>query len=172
MVIFEEQACAAGQRAHEGNCNMDVQKSGVIVYSPDKCAACGVCEVMCSLWHEGVTGTAFAGCTVVPNPFTATHSFIICSQCDSPDCYFACPIKDIALCIDRATGARYIDADECTGCMMCIDACPLETPGIKFHAEKGVAFKCDLCRNRDEGPICVEYCPVQALAFVPVKERV
>jgi Fe-S-cluster-containing hydrogenase component 2 len=151
---------------------MDVPKSGVIVYNPDICAACGVCEVMCSLWHEGVVGPALARCTIIPDAFTAKHSYSICEQCDYPDCYFACPLKDIALCIDGATGARYINEAECTGCNSRIDACPLEIPGVKFNAEKGVAFKCDLCRDRDEGPICVEYCPVQALTFLTKDERV
>lgn len=151
---------------------MDVPRSGVIVYSPDICVACGVCEVMCSLWHEGVAAPALARCTLVPDAFTGKHSYSICQQCDYPDCYFACPLKDSALCIDMTTGARYIDGAECTGCNSCIDACPFEIPGIKFNAGEGVAFKCDLCRNREEGPICVEYCPVQALTFQLRNERV
>jgi Fe-S-cluster-containing hydrogenase component 2 len=33
------------------------------------------------------------------------------------------------------------------------------------------AYKCDLCMGREAGPICVEYCPVDALALIPVEER-
>lgn len=145
---------------------MNGLKTGKIVHNPDVCSACGVCEVMCSLWHDGIAGPALARCNVIRAAFTATHSYSVCRQCDQPDCYFACPLQDSALCIDGATGVIYINENECTGCEMCIDACPFDPPGIKFNTEKNVAFKCDLCRGRDEGPICVEYCPFEALTYI------
>jgi carbon-monoxide dehydrogenase iron sulfur subunit len=95
----------------------------------------------------------------------------MCRQCSSPGCYFACPLKDKAICIDGTTGTTYIDEDECTGCGICIDACPFDPPRIKINAEKNIAFKCDLCKGRESGPICVEYCPFQALKFVSKDKR-
>jgi Fe-S-cluster-containing hydrogenase component 2 len=145
---------------------MKVLKTGKIVHNPDACTACGVCEIMCSLWHEGIAGPSLARCNVIRAAFTATHSFNVCRQCDQPYCYSACPLQDSALCIDGATGVTYIDEDECTGCLACIDACPFDPPGVKSDTEKGIAFKCDLCRGRDGGPVCVEYCPFQALTYI------
>jgi Fe-S-cluster-containing hydrogenase component 2 len=72
-------------------------------------------------------------------------------------------LKDKALCIDQTTGAVYVDENRCTGCGLCVDACPFDPPRIKINAQKNVAFKCDLCRERKGGPICVEYCPFEAL---------
>jgi carbon-monoxide dehydrogenase iron sulfur subunit len=80
-------------------------------------------------------------------------------------------LKDKAIRIDRTTGTTYIDEVECTGCGICVDACPFDPPRIKINAEKNVAFKCDLCKGRESGPICVEYCPFQALKFVPNDKR-
>jgi Fe-S-cluster-containing hydrogenase component 2 len=73
--------------------------------------------------------------------------------------------------VDGTTGSTYIDESECTGCGLCVDACPFDPPRIRINTGKNVAFKCDLCRGREGGPICVEYCPFQALKFVPKDER-
>jgi Fe-S-cluster-containing hydrogenase component 2 len=150
---------------------LETPKSGVLIHDPSVCAGCGVCEVMCSLYHEGVLGPALARSHVVRRPFTAEHGYDVCRQCSSPSCYLACPLKDKAMRVDWTTGATYVDEDECTGCGICTRACPFDPPRIKMNAEKNVAFKCDLCRGREAGPLCVEYCPFQALKFVPRDER-
>jgi Fe-S-cluster-containing hydrogenase component 2 len=153
------------QRSLQGDSDMEDTRSGAILYHPSLCTACGVCEVVCSLWHEGAVGPVFARSNIIRDPFTAEHRHRTCPQCEDPACYLACPTGDKALCIDRATGVIYVDESECNGCELCIDACPFDPPRIKFNACKKVAFKCDLCRGREEGPLCVEYCPFQALTF-------
>ena len=150
---------------------MEAPKSGVIVYNPSACAACGACELVCSLWREGIAGPALARLNIVRDAFTANHTCIICQQCPYPSCYYACPSRDTALCIDEATGARYINGDECNGCGLCVDACPFDPPRLKLNTEKQVVFKCDLCRGREEGPVCIEYCPLQALSLLSKDER-
>ena len=150
---------------------LDAVKSGVIVHDPNLYTACGVCELMCSLYHEGVQRPALARSHIIRQPFTVDHSHSICQQCSSPGCYSACPLKDKAICIDATTGTTYIDEDECTGCEMCVDSCLFEPSRMKIHKGKSVAMKCDLCRGREGGPICVEYCPFQALTLVTKDER-
>jgi Fe-S-cluster-containing hydrogenase component 2 len=108
---------------------------------------------------------------IIRDAFTANHTCFICQQCPYPGCYYACPLRDKALCIDETTGARYINEDECTGCGLCADACIFDPPRVKLNTEKQVVFKCDLCRGREEGPICVEFCPLQALTLLPRDER-
>jgi Fe-S-cluster-containing hydrogenase component 2 len=144
----------------------EISKAARLVHDPKVCAGCGVCEVMCSLYHEGVQGSASARSHIVRQPFTAEHSHNTCQQCFSPSCYFACPLKDKAVCIDQTTGTAYVDENECTGCGMCVAACPFDPPRININVRKNVASKCDLCREREGGPICVEYCPFQALKIV------
>ena len=141
-------------------------KPALLVHDSSACAGCGVCETMCSLYHEGVFGSAAARLQIIRQPFTAKHVHESCQQCSYPSCYFACPLKDSALSIDKKTGIAYVQKSECTGCGACVDACPLDPPRIKINAQKNIASKCDLCRDREEGPVCVEYCPFQALKIV------
>jgi Fe-S-cluster-containing hydrogenase component 2 len=142
---------------------VDATGTGRLFHNQDVCAGCGICEAMCSLFHEGVSGQALARSHIVRQPFTAKHSHVVCRQCSSPGCYSACPLKDRALCIDEVTGTVYVDESECIGCGTCIDACPFDPPHVKMNTMKNVVFKCDLCRGREGGPICIEYCPFQAL---------
>ncbi len=51
------------------------------------------------------------------------------------------------------TGAIAVDAEKCTGCGMCIDACPGRIPHI--HPQSGKILICDLC-NGD--PACAKVC--------------
>lgn len=139
------------------------KNSKVIAGDPQKCAACGVCELACSLLHEGSTSRMLSRINVNYDPFSAKVGFEVCEQCKIPSCYLACPLSDEALCIDEETGVKYIDGSKCTGCGECIEACPTDPPGLKFDEENEIAFKCDLCIDRDGGPICTEYCPANAL---------
>jgi len=139
-------------------------------FEADLCNGCGSCELMCSLFREGKGGPASARCHIVRDPFNAVYRFNVCRHCLAPSCYVACPLQGKAQVIDPETGVRYINEEQCVGCKMCISACPFEPPEIKFSAEKKKAFTCDLCRERAEGPVCVEYCPTGALKLVDVKK--
>lgn len=145
--------------------------SGCIVHAPQVCTGCGLCDLMCSLYHEGEQGPALSRGELVGDRLTAEFTFNVCQQCLSPNCYDACPLKEKALCIDEVTGVKYINAEECNGCGECIEACPFDPPRIKLYSEKNVAFMCDLCRSRTEGPICVEYCSFNALTYARKEER-
>jgi Fe-S-cluster-containing dehydrogenase component len=140
-------------------------RPGLIICDTKVCTACGVCEVICSLVHEGEISPALSRSHIVREPFTAKHKYFVCQQCHSPKCYSACPLKDKAIRVDEITGTVYIDESECTGCGICIDACPFDPPRIKINADRKVVFKCDLCRGRGSGPVCIQYCPFQALKF-------
>ena len=150
---------------------MEFPKAGMLICDESLCTGCGVCELMCSLSHYGLTGPALSRVQVVHNPFVDLVNIYAGQQCDSPSCYLACPLPDEALCIDELTGARYIDEDKCTGCGLCVDACSFDPPRVRLNLDKSVAFKCDLCRGRETGPACVEYCGYGALRFVPRDER-
>ena len=134
-----------------------------IVHDPEACTGCGPCELMCSLYHEGEQGPALSRCELAGDRLAAEFKLNVCLQCASPLCYDACPVKNHALCVDPVTGIKYINADACTGCGACVDACPFDPPRVKMHPRKNIAFMCDLCRGRDDGPICIEYCNFDAL---------
>ncbi len=144
---------------------IEIQRAGVIAFDAKACVGCGTCELMCALNHEGVGGPELSRIRIIRDPFNAEFQAQICRQCLAPSCYAACSLAGEALCIDEVTGARYIDEDACSLCEECIDACPFEPQRIKL-IERNAVVKCDLCRGRENGPICVEYCPVEALTFV------
>jgi Fe-S-cluster-containing dehydrogenase component len=142
-----------------------------IVHDPNSCAGCGVCGLMCAFYHEKEYGHSLARNELVRDPFNAAYTFHVCQQCKSPNCYFACPKKDVALCVDKTTGVTYVNTAECIGCGACSGACPFTPPRANVQPVKKVSFKCDLCRNRKDGPICVEYCTMHALRRGSGKER-
>ncbi len=148
-----------------------VPVSALIVHDPNICAGCGVCGLMCAFSHEKEYGHSLARNELARDPFNADYTFHVCQQCKSPNCYFACPKKDAALCVDKKTGVKYVNAAECLGCGACSDACPFTPPRANVQPVKKVSFKCDLCRDRNDGPICVEYCTMQALRKVSGRER-
>jgi len=142
-----------------------------ILHDPDKCTGCGLCDLMCSLYHEGEQGPALSRSELTGDRMVSVFTHNVCLQCPVPHCYHTCPKRDEALCIDQTTGTRYINPAACDGCAECIEACPFDPPRIKLHPKKNVAFMCDTCRGRAEGPICIEYCSFNALSLVRKGER-
>jgi Fe-S-cluster-containing hydrogenase component 2 len=90
------------------------------------------------------------------------HEVYTCQQCEDHPCYDACPPKIRAMQIDES-GIVYIDQEKCVGCKSCIKACPFERKRINYNYEIKKAQKCDLCRDRPEGPACIADCQVACL---------
>jgi Fe-S-cluster-containing hydrogenase component 2 len=153
---------------------VEVPESGVIAWNPDECAACSRCLMACATYHEGAVALHLSRIKWFEEDYLYGFRFrkpLFCEQCQYPECYFACPLKDKALCIDGKTGARYINMAECNGCGLCIEACPLDPPRISLDPERRVAIKCDLCKDREGGPVCVEVCDRKALTFISKEQR-
>jgi Fe-S-cluster-containing hydrogenase component 2 len=167
-----------------------VQRSGVIQADEKSCYTCRECEVACSLYHERQCAPELSRIRVDFDDFAPGFPDIrVCKQCDWPACYYACAglYDDPALSIDPETGARFVDEAKCRGCGACARACPL-TPERSVIASKSaqaagdakaapkvgrkrVYFKCDLCRGRVDGPICVQVCPAKCLTYIPAEAR-
>jgi Fe-S-cluster-containing hydrogenase component 2 len=147
---------------------IDVPGSGRIVHDPELCRGCRICESACSAYHDGLCGAHPSRIHIVPDDLALEFPAQVCKQCDLPACYFACPKRDRSMCIDERTGARYINQNECLRCGKCARACYYTPPLIWRRGEGGekVYYKCDLCRGREGGPICVEVCPRNALTFL------
>ncbi len=142
-----------------------------VPWEESACTTCGLCELVCAVTHDGDAGPSLRRIWLDRKPFDAMYLVKTCLQCDDAPCYYACPYKDEALCIDSATGVRYINSDKCPpGCKLCIEACGalFDPPRINFDPERNVPVMCDLCKDREGGPACVEFCPAMRLIL---KER-
>jgi Fe-S-cluster-containing dehydrogenase component len=87
---------------------------------------------------------------------------ITCIHCDEVYCMKSCPFE--ALVLDGSSGIIKVIDEKCTGCMLCVKACPYG--GIHFIEEKKTVIKCDLCGGN---PACADYCPTQAITFAPLE---
>lgn len=114
------------------------------------CSGCRLCEVVCSLMHEGRIWPEASRIRVfklVPG-IEFPH---LCSQCEDYPCVNVCPVK--ALSINEVTGAVMVDDKKCIMCGKCIDACPGKVP--HKHPSGNYVVICDLCGGH---PKCVEIC--------------
>ncbi|UCF98872.1 MAG: 4Fe-4S dicluster domain-containing protein [Spirochaetaceae bacterium] len=131
------------------------------------CSGCGLCEVACTLFHGGICQPSSARIYVEKDHLNLQFVPHVCAQCRHPACYESCAQE--AVRIDGRTGARYIDSARCIGCGDCAAACPLmpHAEVLRKTDQNGriVYVKCDLCRDRSEGPLCVDICPRDALKF-------
>ncbi len=146
------------------------------------CIRCDQCEKACAATHGNVSRlNREAGPT-----FANLHVPTSCRHCEHPHCMKDCPPDAIHR---LASGEVYID-DSCIGCGNCEQNCPYgviqmgvesaaspslwqwlllgrgEEPGaarplVATDAAKR-AVKCDMCKDRGDGPACVQSCPTGA----------
>jgi anaerobic carbon-monoxide dehydrogenase iron sulfur subunit len=130
----------------------------------EKCCGCRICEMACSMEHLGKfnprRGLLRVEINRLPELQTVTSEIdlpVVCAQCEPAPCADAC----LEGAIGKASfGALVVDKDKCTGCGLCVDACPYKI--MMIDVKGGIARKCDLCGG---DPSCVKYCPMEALTF-------
>lgn len=83
---------------------------------------------------------------------------IFCAQCEDAPCILGCLMNTIYKQAGSDITVR--DLEQCIGCRACELACPFDAAIFDVIQEKVV--NCDLCAGR---PVCVEYCPNQALTY-------
>ena len=140
----------------------------VVQYPPrySVCTGCKSCQLLCSLNQDGVTGPQHGGIQIKHGELDHMyHTVLACMHCADHPCYEACPKKDEAMCLDTVTNIAYIDREGCIGCGACFRACKLKPSRIMRDKKNRKSKKCDLCRERPEGPICVLYCPARVLGL-------
>ena len=135
----------------------------IYVKSPDSCTGCRMCEMVCSLMHEkrGVN-PRMSRIRVDFYPEKGIITPNVCRLCATPACIEACP--EMALSRDETSGVILLDADRCTGCGACQEACPFDA--IFMHPETKKVISCDLCEG---DPRCVRYCMNNTLLYLDAK---
>ena len=120
------------------------------------CTGCRTCELICTLHHDAVMNPERSRIVIHSNPLKGSFIPTVCHQCSDAPCYYACP--ESAIQIEEEFGTVQIDAEKCTGCQACQEACPFKV--IRFDEETHKVYKCDFCHGNPE---CVMWCPVHAL---------
>jgi len=155
-----------------------INAKGVLLSDPTRCTGCCRCELACTEFNFGKAHPLISRIKVRRNlnygsngPWysqwmnlgKADQGRIMpetCKQCPHPvPCVLSCP--EGAIIAHPETRARYVNAEKCTGCGICVEACPWEMPTV--DPETGKAVTCDLCGGKPE---CVETCPTGALRFI------
>lgn len=145
--------------------NHKVKRKYIIQYQPEVslCVGCNSCEIVCGLVHDGKSGPSKRRLFLERDTIYMEHHIYTCQHCLNYPCYNACPKKEDAMFLNKDSGIVYINEEGCTGCKLCIKACPFEPKRINFDKSSKKAVKCDLCRTREKGPACVEYCQVKCI---------
>jgi Fe-S-cluster-containing dehydrogenase component len=133
-----------------------------------RCIGCLACVVGCKSWH-GIPAGGPGRMRVVDftlGAYPEVSRWILpvpCMQCEHPPCVAVCRFD---ACVRGGDGVVRVEAGRCTGCELCVLACPYGARALR--PDTGRADGCDLCPDRRaEGrdPLCVEACPGEALVF-------
>ena len=141
-----------------------------IAYDKEMCVACYTCEVACKQEHGFPVTTDWIKVVRHPvyvkdNRLARDYSIRRCRHCKDPECMKVCPEEAV---YKNADGIVLIREGACSGCGLCVEACPFHAMG--FDEEQQVASKCTLCLHliqKGFQPSCVKHCPSHALEWVP-----
>jgi anaerobic carbon-monoxide dehydrogenase iron sulfur subunit len=123
------------------------------------CTGCRACEFACSFQKEKTFHYHSSMIRIQKN--AAEEGFFqmgVCRHCPDAPCMPACPEEAIAR--DPESGLVSISPSKCTGCGLCVEACPWHAPAVS--STEGIAKICDLCQG---DPLCVKFCQPGALAL-------
>jgi Fe-S-cluster-containing dehydrogenase component len=134
-------------------------KPNALVIDHEKCWGCKTCEVACKQEFDTAPGVKLIsveehGPKIVEDKLFFQFHVNVCRHCDDPPCVDGCPEEIIS---KREDGIVVLDDRLCTGCRLCLEACPYDA--IDFDEEQEIARKCNLCHTRvDNGllPACAD----------------
>lgn len=115
------------------------------------CVGCNLCELACSLTHEGVINPYLARIKVTQIREEGILEPTICRHCNPAPCEEACPTEALYRIPDMSQVVT-LDQEKCTQCHSCVDACPF---GAVQVGPQGEVLKCDMCGGN---PACVLVC--------------
>lgn len=134
-------------------------------FNADDCIGCKACEIACKNENQTPAHVRWRKVTKTSGDFFLSVS---CNHCDNPECFRVCPERAFT---KRQDGIVVIDENRCTGCQLCVTACPYSAP--QFDPETQKMSKCQMCYPRQDAglpPACVEACTTGALNHVDLNK--
>lgn len=120
------------------------------------CSGCRLCQVVCSLCHEGAVNLEKARISITDDYDHSLFLPHICQLCQPAPCVAACPTQ--ALTQNLQSRVVSVNMELCNGCQACVAACPYEA--IWWREAMNRLFVCDRCGGK---PQCLEFCTSGAL---------
>ena len=127
-----------------------------LVADIELCRGCRICELACSFFNFGSFNPKKSRIRVTKLEEPSIDIPVVCRQCTKCKPMTDCPTG--ALTKHEKTGAVVAALERCTGCGMCLEACPFGA--ISLNPENRLVNVCNLCNGN---PKCVEWCPNKAL---------
>ncbi len=119
---------------------------------PSLCTGCRICEMICSIAHEGSIAPKRSRIRI-RSRWPEEEKIEICTACDPKPCMETCPEGALSW-----SGHLRLDEQKCTACHLCAEACP--HGGIHTGASAKFPFFCDTCQGEYQ---CVAWCPTKAV---------
>lgn len=131
----------------------------VLQINYQKCTGCRLCELVCAVFHDGISNPARSRIRVMKWEADGLYIPMSCQQCQDAPCMSVCPVKAISR--DEEMARVMVDYDICIGCRSCVAICPFGA--MAFNSIDKKVFKCDVC---DGEPQCVRFCEEKAVNYV------
>jgi|TARA_B100002003_G_scaffold249451_1_gene285817 Fe-S-cluster-containing hydrogenase component 2 len=135
----------------------------MLVTDYEKCTGCRLCELVCSVKHEGVSNPARSRINVTKWETKGIMVPMVCSQCEDAPCMAVCPTN--ARIRESELGTVTVNYDRCIGCKTCVVACPFGA--INFDPIDHKVISCDLCEG---DPQCARFCETGAIRYAEASD--
>ena len=111
-------------------------KKHALIIDHISCWGCKTCEVACKQENNVPEGVKLIEVSeedfsTADDKMDGVFQVNVCRHCDDPPCVSSCPVEAI---VHRDDGIVVLDEKTCTGCRLCVDACPYHA--ISFNTQK------------------------------------